>query len=135
MQRKTGRVLIADDWASIRRVYSEKLRRAGYDCKAVSSGDEALEEMKRAPVAVLVADLVMPGMTGLELIEKAKVLDPRTHFVLWTGNEAAPFVHEAHRLGARFVIKGGDTRDAYDLISAVDTELELYRRNGGHHVH
>jgi CheY-like chemotaxis protein len=132
MKRKSNRrILVVDDQPNVGRVIGELLRREGHDCTVVLRGVDAIAEMQREPVAVLLADLMMPGMTGLELLQATKRQWPDTRLVLFTGQESSPVVHEAHRLGARFLIKGGRS---YEILMIVDSELEAFaaREANGH---
>ena len=61
-------VLCVDDETNIRRVLSAMLKRDGYEVTAAADGEQALAAMHRAPVDVVVTDLVMPRMGGLDLL-------------------------------------------------------------------
>ena len=65
-----GKILVADDDASFRRVFATLLRRAGYECHEAADGDSAMALIKMAhpPFDTLIADIHMPGNTQLELV-------------------------------------------------------------------
>ena len=67
-----GNILIVDDDELIRKSLYEVLRFEGYDVGIVSSGVEALEELKRVTYDVVITDLKMPGMDGIALLKKVK---------------------------------------------------------------
>ncbi len=69
---KDYRILVVDDKRNMRDVISQILRYAGYDCKAVTSGEEALAHMRDHRVDVLITDIVMPGIDGMELTRRVK---------------------------------------------------------------
>jgi len=75
MSAKT--VLIADDEVHIVQVVAIKLRNNGYTVISASNGTEALEMIRSTPCDAVITDYQMPGMTGLELIEKLRS-DPAT---------------------------------------------------------
>ena len=68
-------VLIADDEANLRKVLTALLKKDGHDAIAVPDGESALQEVDRGEIDVLITDLRMPGMTGLELLQKVKHRD------------------------------------------------------------
>ncbi len=65
-----GRLLVVDDNASARESVADVLRHVGHEATACSSGAEALAELRSATYDVVVTDLQMPGMSGLELIRE-----------------------------------------------------------------
>ena len=66
------RILIADDEKGIRLTLGDDLSDAGHSVKAVDNGEAAWEELQRKPYDMLVSDIVMPGIDGLELLKRAK---------------------------------------------------------------
>jgi DNA-binding response OmpR family regulator len=71
----TSRILVVDDEAHIVQVVALKFRNAGFEVETASDGDEALAFLKRSPVDVVVTDLQMPAMSGIELA-RAMSADP-----------------------------------------------------------
>jgi two-component system phosphate regulon response regulator PhoB len=65
-------VLIVDDDAGVQAVVTATLRASGFCARAVGSAEEALDYMRSAPVDLLVADVRLPGMTGLELCRRMR---------------------------------------------------------------
>jgi len=65
-------VLVVDDEPQVRRMLAAGLAFAGYEVTAVGSGEEALEEMDRHPFALMMLDLVLPGMSGLEVCRQLR---------------------------------------------------------------
>ncbi len=68
----TRTILVADDEVHIVQVVAIKLRNNGYSVVTASSGIEALEIIRQTPCDALITDYQMPGMTGIELIEKLR---------------------------------------------------------------
>ena len=64
---KDAHILVVDDDESFRRMIQDVLRQTGIRCSVASSGDEALKILDREPVDVVIADIHMPGMSGIEL--------------------------------------------------------------------
>ena len=70
-------ILVVDDEEDIRELISLNLKREGYEVRPVETGEEALAEARRGVVSLIVLDLMLPGIDGLEVCRKLKA-DPRT---------------------------------------------------------
>lgn len=68
LAREGARVLVVDDDLQIRKVLSRLLQRHGFAVEVAASGAEALAMLVRSPFALVVSDVHMPGMSGLQLI-------------------------------------------------------------------
>src|SRR4028119_685168 len=74
-QRSQGSILVVDDEASIQKLVSSALRRAGYDVTIASDGAEALLRLNEAIPDLIVSDVMMPNIDGLELVQRVRA-DP-----------------------------------------------------------
>jgi len=92
MQDRTTCVLILDDDQQLLDVYSRYLARAGYRCIPAQTGEVALERLKSDAVDVVISDLTLPGMTGMEFMRRARERDPDLPILVVTG---APGVESA----------------------------------------
>ena len=92
--------LVADDEAGMRESVARALRREGFQVTAVEDGAAALDSLRRAPVDLLVADLRMPGLDGLELLRAAKLVAPDTEVVVLSGHATVEEAVEAMKEGA-----------------------------------
>ena len=63
-------ILIADDEANLRKVLSVLLSQEGHNATSVANGADALQRIKEGGIDILITDLKMPGITGLELLQK-----------------------------------------------------------------
>ncbi len=97
---ETARIVVADDDAGMRESVARALRREGFQVVAVEDGTAALEVLRKSPADVLIADLRMPGLDGLELLRAAKLLAPETEVVLLTGHGTVEEAVEAMKEGA-----------------------------------
>lgn len=70
--KTTVRILVVDDEADIRALLSALLGKAGYEVEAVASGAEALERLCEAGYDLMITDLVMPVMTGIDLLKEIR---------------------------------------------------------------
>ena len=92
MQERTTCVLILDDDQELLDLYSRYLARAGYRCISAQTGEVALERLKSDAVDVVISDLTLPGMTGMEFMRRARERDPDFPILVITG---APGVESA----------------------------------------
>jgi len=102
------RVLIVDDALELGRMLRFALEslEAGLDVRVVPSAEEAMLEASRQPVSLIVVDFRLPGMTGLELIDKIRASSKDTRFILITGMSDDRIVQKARELKAdRFMPK------------------------------
>lgn len=79
------RILLAEDDDSMRGFLVRALEKAGYDVIAYANGEEAFERMKTDPFTLLLTDIVMPKMDGIELARRASELDPELKIMFITG--------------------------------------------------
>jgi FixJ family two-component response regulator len=94
-------VLFVDDEADIRDSFAQRFARQ-YEVRVAANGHEALDVLNgHNNITVVVTDIRMPGMTGLELIANAKGLDPDLGFIVISGHGDTEDVISAFRLGAR----------------------------------
>src|SRR5918999_986528 len=86
LQACPARLLVADDDAAVRSVLSELLC-ADYECEAVGSAEEALTLLGSDEFQLVLSDIAMPGMSGLELIPRARDLSPDTLVIVVSGSQ------------------------------------------------
>jgi len=109
-------VLVVDDERDMAESCAFFLQRAGYEAQIAGSGEEALDIIDRGTFGLVVSDLMMPGMHGLELLTAIKSRDPDIEVVMVTG---FPEIQTAVR-----AIKGG----AWDYLTKPFAERELMSR-------
>jgi DNA-binding response OmpR family regulator len=98
-----GRLLIVDDEAAIRFALVEYFRGSGWTVDAASEKEEAEALLATTPYAVVIADLRLTGIhgvEGLDIVQWSRHLRPETRVVLLTGNATPEIEAEARRLGA-----------------------------------
>ncbi len=109
------RLLIVDDEQSIRKLCITVGEALGFICLEADSGESALVLLEEQPVHMVLSDMVMPRMSGLEFLEKVKKLLPRTEVALMTGHGSIETAVQAMKLGA------------YDYITKPFSPLEELR--------
>ena len=122
-----SRVLVIDDERVIRELMCEILERAGYETVGSGTADDALSLLMDNEIGLVVSDIVMPGLTGLELLEEVRARRPSLPVVLVTGAGTYENLSQAVTRGADgLVIKPFSHAD---LQKAVATAIERARRS------
>ncbi len=113
-------ILVIDDSSFARRTLKRILTDAGYQVEEASDGSEALEQyFVRKPDLVLL-DIVMEGMDGLEVLRKLRQMDPGAHVVIATADIQSSTHQEAKSLGAAgSITKPFNPPDVLDSVSKV----------------
>ena len=94
------KVLIADDDKNLRRVLTNELCEEGFDVDDVESGIQAIDLLEKEEYDVLVLDLNMPGLGGMNVLRKMKALEWSTEVIVLTGHSTVSTAVEAMKLGA-----------------------------------
>lgn len=116
-------ILIIDDEGSQRRVLEYNLQQEGHETHTAASGEEGLEILKNSPIDVVITDIKMPTMNGVELLSEIKRLYPEVQVILITAYATVESAIEAMKLGAYDYIQKPLNRD--ELKMAVKKALEL----------
>ena len=99
-----GRALVVDDDAEVRGTVTEWLRLQGFEVSEATNGLEALLRVKRERPQLVVLDLSMPRLGGLDALRRIRVFDPSINVVVVTGSDDPKLATEARRLGAARVL-------------------------------
>jgi len=102
-------ILVVDDKDFMRESISEVLRRKGYDVKTASSGPEAMELFMRELFDLVISDYKMPQMTGVELLQNIKAVNPDVPFLIFTGFGEIKIAVEAMQKGAFTFLEKDDS--------------------------
>jgi len=79
------RILIVDDEEEIRDMLSRHYRFLGYEILTASNGQEALEILSKERIEIVISDIMMPVMNGVELLSKIRIDYPMIHVIIITG--------------------------------------------------
>ena len=111
------RVLLVDDEESFVEILGKRLRARGLRVDTSNSGEEALEKVKTREFDVIVLDLAMPGMDGIETLKRLRQFDPDLQIILLTGHGTIEKGVEATKLGAmEFLQKPANLPDLLEHI-------------------
>jgi DNA-binding NtrC family response regulator len=94
------KVLLVDDEVDFLNTLSERMRTRGMEVATSSSGVEALEKVEKEAYDVIILDLMMPGVDGLEALKILKAKKPELQVILLTGHATVEKGIEAMKLGA-----------------------------------
>ena len=109
------RFLVLDDEESIRRLCMTIADGMGFTSMEASTGEQALALLEEHPAQIILTDMVMPRMSGLEFLEKVKKVLPRAEVAVMTGHGSVETAVQAMKLGA------------YDYIAKPFSPLEELR--------
>ncbi|RJQ42454.1 MAG: response regulator [Gaiellales bacterium] len=120
---RTATILVVDDEPVIARMVSEFLRQRGYQTKTVVSGEEALAMIERDPPDLVLLDIYMPGMNGVDVLRKLNAAKCRIGVIMLTASQDEPLLKTALDLGAFDVLR--KPIDLEQVGRAVMTRLML----------
>jgi response regulator RpfG family c-di-GMP phosphodiesterase len=120
------RVLVIDDERLVRSLMAEILTEAGYEVVQAETAERALERLRDRRVSLVVSDIVMPGLGGLELLEEIRALRPSLPVVMVTGAGTHANLSEALARGAAGLVPKPFSHA--ELVHAVVTACERAER-------
>ena len=124
------KVLLVDDEEHIRSVLSDSLEAAGYDVESVSSGEEGLESLAKRPADLMIVDLKMPGISGIEFASQARETAADGQIVILTGFGDMKSAVEAMRAGANdYLTKPVDLDRLLQTLRQADERRKLVIEN------
>ena len=111
-------VMVVDDRIGIRKLLQEVLQGAGYQVITASGGNEAIGLIKKYPVDLVLLDMKMSGMDGLETLTLLKRECPQVIILIMTAYEELEILKEASRRGAAgYISKPFDIEDLKEVIA------------------
>jgi CheY-like chemotaxis protein len=115
------RILVVDDEEGIRLLFKEELEEEGCEVEIAASGEEAIERLESNSIDLVLLDVKMPGMDGIEVLRKVKERWKNLPVVLCTA-----YSHHKNDFGTwasdAYVVKSSDLRE---LINTVKSILEM----------
>ncbi|MDY6847549.1 MAG: sigma-54-dependent transcriptional regulator [Geoalkalibacter sp.] len=98
--KSSTQILVIDDEAHNRQALTLLLSHSGYQVQSAVTGEEALEIMEKSPFEIIITDLFLPGVSGIDILKRVKEDSPYTSVILITGNASAETAVEAMKEGA-----------------------------------
>ena len=119
------RILIVDDEREITEILVNLLS-VNLECETAGSAEEALARLRQAEVRLVISDITMPGMSGLEMLPHVKQISPEAVVIMISGLQTLKSAIEAMRLGAfDYVMKPFDLRQVEGVVKRALTHHEL----------
>jgi DNA-binding NtrC family response regulator len=113
-------VLVVDDEKNIRLTFSETMTQMGFDTRTASNGEEALTKMQGAEFDLVLLDLRMPGMDGIEVLRRIRERYPKVRVIMITAHGTVESAVEAMKLGAvDFIQKPCTPDEIRELVGKV----------------
>ena len=122
-----ARILLAEDDEDMRRFLVKALERAGYDVSDFDNGASAYERLREEPFSLLLTDIVMPEMDGIELAQKAAEIAPDIRVMFITGFAAVALKAGRKTPDAKVLSKPFHLRD---LVAEVDRLFQSEDQHG-----
>jgi putative nucleotidyltransferase with HDIG domain len=123
-------ILIVDDDPSITAVIADTVISLGHDCLTAADGSEALDLVRNSNFEIVISDIRLPGLDGLELMEKTRQIKPNISFIITTGY-TVDYQHDAIvGLGANdFIRKPFNGNEVKRKVNRILRERQLVREN------
>jgi PAS domain S-box-containing protein len=114
----TGSILVVEDEDGVRRVAKRILEGAGYTVRLATNGEEAIEMYRAEPADMVLSDVVMPGLSGIEVVSKIRAIDPTARALFMSGY--TPEIVTGHGLpdDGRVVRKPFDSTTLLEAVRA-----------------
>jgi len=130
MTESIARILVVDDEESNLKVLDRLLGKAGYTVTTALSGPEALDVLRSVQPELLLTDLKMPGMDGIELLRTARTVSPTTEVIVMTAYGTVEIAVEAMKEGAYdFVTKPLNRHDILRSVGKAREKAQLLAEN------
>lgn len=121
-----ARILVVDDEEVLRGVIAQLLRRQGHEVTEASFGEDALAEFIRNPYQIVITDIIMGNMDGIDLLREIKKIEPDCHVIVMTSNASMETAILALREGAYdYLIKPFDELEL--ILAVVDRALSSFK--------
>jgi DNA-binding response OmpR family regulator len=129
MNQSCARILVVDDEAVIRRTLETMLRRQGYEVLTAADGAEAFAWLHQGAFDLLLIDLGLPGMSGLEIAQEARVYQPDAAVLILTGSsELEDAVGDVSGYRFEIMLKTASPQDVLDRVAALIAQQHALHR-------
>lgn len=130
MPVKTAKVLVVDDEKLISDMLFEVLKKKNFDVSIANSGKAALDKLKSENYDLIITDLYLPDLSGMEILKSAKKVDPKTGVIMITAHSSVESAVEAMRVGAYdYVTKGSSLNEIEVTVDKFFSYQNLVNEN------
>jgi CheY-like chemotaxis protein len=120
-----ARVIVIDDQEAIRRIVRRVLERAGHEVLDAADGERGLELLERHPADVVLSDIFMPGMDGIQMLRQIRKQFPAVKVIVMSGGDSSGMLdlrRDAELLGAVKSLSKPFT--THEIVAVVNSVLE-----------
>ncbi len=129
-RNENPRILVVDDEVVICEILSDFLTESGFDVKTAHNGDEALEILKKKQFHMMITDLKMPKMDGLELLDEARKVHKDMVMIVMTGYGTVESAIDAMKKGAYdYILKPFRIEEVLHIVKRGIEQYELKKQN------
>ena len=129
-EKKLGKVLVVDDEPAIRSICSRYLSSRGWQVDTATDGEEALAKILDRDWDIVITDIKMPGLDGVQLVQKAKAEKPYIEFIVMTAYASVDVAVKAMRSGAYdFLLKPLDLEQLQLTVDRCWQKMQLREEN------
>ncbi len=119
------RVLVVDDEEDFQQLLTMRLELRGYDTTSVGTGEQALASLAQRPADVVVLDVRLPGMDGIQTLERIRQSHPASQVIMLTGYADPSIIAKVEARGAfAFMMKPVLIGELLDKIRQAEEEIE-----------
>ena len=130
MSNERTRILVVDDEEIVRESLGGWLEKDGYTIATLPDGRSAIEKLKGERWSIMIVDLKMPGMDGLQVLEEAKKLQPDVAVVIMTAYATVDTAVTAMKMGAYdYLVKPFDPEELSLMMQKIVSQQSLVREN------
>lgn len=124
MLKQKTKILVVDDDEDIRHCFARILERRGYSVSSAEDGEEALKKIKDDNIQIVLCDIVMPRLNGLDFLKKVREYNLAVETIMITGNSTTQNCVEAIENGAcGYLLKPVDTDDIIKMIKRAERNI------------
>ncbi|NLI91106.1 MAG: response regulator [Peptococcaceae bacterium] len=121
------KLLIVDDQKGIRRLLTEVFLEYGYEIESCANGIKALEVIPEFNPDLIIMDVKMPGMNGIDVLKKVREKDKEIQVIMMTAYGDQHYVNQAEALGvARFIIKPFDLNELKKQVGEILQDKDFW---------
>jgi DNA-binding NarL/FixJ family response regulator len=121
-----NRVLIIEDETATSEMLQKALQTKAITALQAADGDTALQMMKPGEFDLVVLDLKLPGMSGDQLLEKLRKIDPYVDVIVYTNYQNPPVMKRLFPLGVSGYIQKGADADLWEIVRQIQDRLEPF---------
>jgi len=125
------RILLVDDEKTMVKYLSKRLIKRGFEINIAYNGLDALEQVKAADFDVVLLDVLMPGMNGIDTLKEIKKIKPQTEVIMLTGHASVEVGIEGMKAGAfNYIMKPFDPNELLAEINLAYEQRRIMKKEG-----